>query len=417
MAYADNRLGLAVLIMFEIFVYGYEMRKERFFMKAGKIFKSIFILFTVSVVMASSTYAARLKDIASIGGVRDNQLIGYGLVVGLDGTGDSIKNGFTDQTLANMLSNQGLSMKHKTLKADNIAAVMVTAKLPPFAKIGTRIDVMISSIGDADSLLGGTLLMTPLRGADNRIYAMAQGPMTVGGFSAGGTSGGVSKNHPTAGRITNGAFVERELQYDFDKKKKLTVNFHHPDFTTCERAAKKIRATVHDIEAKLIDSSSIDIIVKDSFKGSLVSLISVIENLNTTVDSPAVVVLNEKTGTVVMGNNVRISTVAVAHGNLSIHITEKQNVSQPLPFAPAGGTPVEVSGGATMAPGGQTVVTTDTSVNVLEEKKKLVLIPEGVTIQEVVSALNAIGVSSRDLIVILQTIKAAGALQADLTII
>jgi flagellar P-ring protein precursor FlgI len=417
MAYADNRLGLAVLITFRNLVYGYEVRKERFFMKADKIFKSMLILFTVSVVVASSAYAARLKDIASIGGVRDNQLIGYGLVVGLDGTGDSIKNGFTDQTLANMLSNQGLSMKDKTLKSENVAAVMVTAKLPPFAKIGSRIDIMISSIGDANSLLGGTLLMTPLRGADNRIYAVAQGPITVGGFSAGGTGSGVSKNHPTVGRITNGAFVERELWYDFDKRRKLTVNLRHPDFTTCERVAKSIRARVHDVEAKLIDSSSIEIQIKDSFNGSIVSLVSVIENLDAAVDSAAVVVLNEKTGTVVMGNNVRISTVAVAHGNLSIQITEKQNVSQPLPFAPAGGTPVAVEDGVTMAPGGQTVVTTDTSVNVSEEKKKLVLVPEGVTIQEVVSALNAIGVSSRDLIVILQTIKAAGALQADLIII
>jgi flagellar P-ring protein precursor FlgI len=420
MANACNRLGMAILILFRICVYGYEVRKERFFMKADKIFKSIFIFITVAAVVASSAHAARLKDIASIGGVRDNQLIGYGLVVGLDGTGDSIKNGFTDQTLANMLSNQGLSMKDKTLKSDNVAAVMVTAKLPPFAKIGSRIDIMISSIGDADSLLGGTLLMTPLRGADNKIYAVAQGPITVGGFSAGGTGGGVSKNHPTVGRITNGAFVERELWYGFDKKRKLTVNLRHPDFTTCERVAKSIRSRVHDVEAKLIDSSSIEILIKDSFNGSIVSLVSVIENLDAAVDSAAVVVLNEKTGTVVMGNRVRISTVAVAHGNLSIQITETQNVSQPLPFAPAapaGGTPVDAGGGTTMAPGGQTVVTTDTSVNVSEEKKKLVLVPEGVTIQEVVSALNAIGVSSRDLIVILQTIKAAGALQADLVII
>jgi flagellar P-ring protein precursor FlgI len=420
MAYTDNRLGLAVLILFGVFVYGYEERKERFFMKSSNIYKSIFIFITITAVVASSAYGARLKDIASIGGVRDNQLIGYGLVVGLDGTGDSIKNGFTDQTLANMLSNQGLSMKDKTLKSDNVAAVMVTAKLPPFAKIGSRIDIMISSIGDADSLLGGTLLMTPLRGADNKIYAVAQGPVTIGGFSAGGTGGGISKNHPTVGRVTNGAFVERELWYDFDKRRKLTVNLRHPDFTTCERVAKSIRARVHDVEAKLIDSSSIEIQIKDSFNGSIVSLVSRIENLDATVDSVAVVVLNEKTGTVVMGNNVRISTVAVAHGNLSIQITEKQSVSQPLPFAPAapaGGIPVEVGDGVTMAPGGQTVVTTDTSVNVSEEKKKLVLVPEGVTIQEVVSALNAIGVSSRDLIVILQTIKAAGALQADLNII
>ena len=391
-------------------------------MKTEKLFKYIIISFMVGLVVVSYAYGARIKDITSIGGVRDNQLYGYGLVVGLDGTGDSVKNGFTDQTLANMLTRQGLAMKNKTLslKADNVAAVMVTAKLPPFAKIGTRIDVMVSSIGDADSLLGGTLPMTPLVGADGRVYASAQGPLVIGGFSAGGSSARATKNHTTVGRISSGASVERELKYDFDKKREFTINLYHPDFTTCERMARVIRSQVSDINAELIDSSSITVHIKDSFNKNIVNLISTIENLDVPVDSVAVVVMNEKTGTIVMGANVRISTVAVAHGNLSIQVREDRQVSQPLPFAPAppaGSSPAEIGKGITIAPGGQTVVTTETSVGVSEEKKKLMVVPNGVTIQEVVGALNAIGVSSRDLIDILQTIKAAGALQAELKII
>ena len=391
-------------------------------MKTEKLFKYIIISFLAGLFVVSYAYSARIKDITSIGGVRDNQLYGYGLVVGLDGTGDSVKNGFTDQTLANMLTRQGLAMKNKTLslKADNVAAVMVTAKLPPFAKIGTRIDVMVSSIGDADSLLGGTLPMTPLVGADGRVYASAQGPLVIGGFSAGGSGAKTIKNHTTVGRISNGASVERELKYDFDKKKEFTLNLHNPDFTTCERVAEVIRSQVSDINAELIDSGSVTVHMKDSFNKNIMALISTIENLDVPVDSAAVVVMNEKTGTIVMGENVRISTVAVAHGNLSIQIREDKQVSQPLPFAPAppvGSSPVKDESGVTIAPGGQTVVTTETTVGVSEEKKKLMVVPRGVTIQEVVGALNAIGVSSRDLIDILQTIKAAGALQAELKII
>jgi len=338
-------------------------------MKTEKLFKYIIISFMVGLFVVSYAYSARIKDITSIGGVRDNQLYGYGLVVGLDGTGDSVKNGFTDQTLANMLTRQGLAMKNKTLslKADNVAAVMVTAKLPPFAKIGTRIDVMVSSIGDADSLLGGTLPMTPLVGADGRVYASAQGPLVIGGFSAGGSSAKTTKNHTTVGRISNGASVERELKYDFDKKKEFTLNLHNPDFTTCERVAEVIRSQVSDINAELIDSGSITVHMKDSFNKNIMDLISTIENLDVPVDSAAVVVMNEKTGTIVMGENVRISTVAVAHGNLSIQIREDKQVSQPLPFAPAppvGSSPAKDESGVTIAPGGQTVVTTETTVGV-----------------------------------------------------
>jgi len=376
---------------------------------------AVFLLF---FYFCSYSHAARLKDIAGIGGVRDNQLIGYGLVVGLDGSGDSIKNGFTDQTLANLLTRQGLSMRDNMLKSDNIASVMVTAVLPPFSKTGSQIDVTVSSIGDADSLLGGTLLMTPLRGADGKIYAVAQGAVTVGGFSAGGASGRISKNHATVGTIMNGAFVERELFHNFQVKKDFTVNLNRPDFTTCTRMANMLNEKINDIRAKIVDSGTVAVEIENSFEGNITALVSAIEHLEIPVDSVATVVLNEKTGTVVIGEKVRISTVAIAHGNLSIQIKDQQQVSQPMPFAPAGRGRVihGANAGTTIAQGGNTVVTTDTSVNIMEEKKKLMVVPEGITIQDVVRALNAIGVSPRDLIIILQAIKAAGALQAELVI-
>jgi flagellar P-ring protein FlgI len=376
------------------------------------------------MIWTNTAFAARIKDIAAIGGVRDNQLIGYGMVVGLAGTGDDLtKNLFTAETLTNIMNRQGLSMKDRTaaLKADNIAAVMVTAALPPFAKNGTKIDVMVSSVGSAKSLLGGTLLLTPLRGSDGEIYAVAQGALTLGGFSAGGAGGGVTKNHTTVGSISNGAFIEKELKYDFDQKRSLLVNLHRPDFTTATRVANTINKTMDFVEAKQLDAFSIRVKARDAFAGTLSELVYFIESIDVPVDAAAVVVLNEKTGTVVMGDNVRISTVAVAHGNLSIQIKEDAKVSQPLPFAPAprvaGATTSPGGAGTIIAPGAQTVVTPETTVNVAEEKKFLIMVPQGVTIYDVVRALNAMGVSPRDLITILQTIKAAGALQADLRII
>ena len=384
---------------------------------------SIIIAVAAGFVIATDAGASRIKDIADIGGVRDNQLISYGLVVGLAGTGDSIDNGFTKETLANMLSRQGLAMKddaRDSLSSDNVAAVVVTAELPPFAKVGTRIDVMVSSIGDADNLQGGTLLMTPLRGADGKVYAVAQGAIALGGFSASGGGSSVSKNHATVGRIVNGAFVERELQYDFEKEHSLTVNLYRPDFTTATRLAAVINNGIADIEARLVDSVTVRVRPQASFRGTMVRLVSAIENLDVSVDFPAVVVMNEKTGTVVMGENVRISTVAIAHGNLMIQVQEEAQVSQPLSFAPAppeGSTATQAGTGTVMAPGGQTVVTTEADIKAKEDEGNLKLVPRGVTIQEVVRALNAIGVSPRDLITILQTIKAAGALHADLKVI
>ncbi len=382
------------------------------------------IIFTLMLQLANNVFAARIKDIAVVGGVRANQLIGYGIVVGLAGTGDDLtKNLFTSESLINMMSRQGLSMKGTaaTLKADNIAAVIVTAALPPFAKIGTKIDVSVSSLGSAKSLLGGTLLITPLRGVDGEVYAVAQGAVTLGGFSAGGAGGGASKNHTTAGGISNGAFVEKELQNDFDSRRSLVINLQRPDFTTASRMAATINKTISFVEAKQIDSFSVTVKARDAFAGSLSELVYFVESLDVPVDAAAVVMLNEKTGTVVMGDNVRISTVAIAHGNLSIQIKEDAKVSQPLPFAPAppagGAAPAPGPGGTVVAPGGQTVVIPQTTINIAEEKKFLMMVPQGVTIYDVVRALNSLGVSPRDLITILQAIKAAGALQADLQII
>ncbi len=398
----------------------------------------------IMMMWTSVSFAARIKDIATIGGVRDNQLIGYGVVVGLAGTGDDLaKNLFTAASLANIMNRQGLSMKDKTaaLKADNIAAVMVTGTLPPFAKNGSKIDVVVSSVGSAKSLQGGTLLMTPLRGADGEIYAVAQGPISLGGYSAGGAGGGAVKNHTRVGRISNGATVEKELAYDFDSKRVLMINLQQPDFTTATRMATAINKSLSFAEAKQLDAFSVSVKANTAFAGSLSELVYHLESLDVAVDASAVVILNEKTGTVVMGDNVRISTVAVAHGNLSIQIKEDTKVSQPLPFAPAtpgvrspaaaqqgrpgpealpqaGRVPAAAApAGATVVPGGQTVVTTETTVSITEEKKQLMLLPQSVTIFEVVRALNAIGVSPRDLITILQAIKAAGALQADIQII
>ncbi|OPY85171.1 MAG: Flagellar P-ring protein precursor [Smithella sp. PtaU1.Bin162] len=381
-------------------------------------------ILAVILMLADAGFAARIKDIAAIGGVRDNQLIGYGIVVGLAGTGDDLtKNLYTRDSLANIMSRQGLTMRDKlsTMKADNVASVMVTAKLPPFAKIGTKIDVVVSSLGSAKSLLGGTLLLTPLRGVDGEVYAVAQGPMTLGGFSAGGAGGSISKNHTTAGSISNGAFVEKELKYDFDQRRSLIINLQRPDFTTASRMASTINKTISFVEAKQIDAFSVSVRAREAFEGTLSELVYFIESLDVPVDVAAVVMLNEKTGTVVMGDNVRISTVAVAHGNLSIQIKEDAKVSQPLPFAPAppagGAAPAAGPGGTVVAPGGQTVIIPQTTVNATEEKKYLLMVPQGVTIYDVVRALNSLGVSPRDLITILQAIKAAGALQADLQII
>ncbi|HON23967.1 MAG TPA: flagellar basal body P-ring protein FlgI [Syntrophales bacterium] len=385
---------------------------------------SIILLAVLLVVTSLEAQGARIKDICGIGGVRSNQLVGYGLAVGLMGTGDDVKNGYTRETIANMLSRQGVHMRDRIadVKSKNTAAVMVTANLPPFAKNGTRIDCTVSSLGDATSLQGSTLIMTPLRAPDGEIYAVCQGPILLGGFAAAGANASVVKNQTTVGIVANGALVEREVATDFAKANTFTLNLYNPDFTTVRQMASRLNSLLGEsISAYAKDSATVVIKVNDEYLPSITTIISEIENVDVPIAMSAVVVLNEKTGTVVMGEYVRISTVAIAHGNLSITIKENVNVSQPLPFSPAGRSAlpavVDQKAGTVMAPGGQTVVTKDTNVKVAEEKKQLLMLPQAVTIQDVVQALNAIGVSPRDLITILQTIKAAGALQAELRII
>jgi flagellar P-ring protein precursor FlgI len=384
-------------------------------------FKNLLIIAAVFIFMGPLTgYSARLKDISTIKGIRQNQLLGYGLIVGLNGSGDKGGTSFTIQALVNMLEHIGVHVSPEEVKVKNVAAVIVSAKLPPFARIGNKIDVILSSIGDAKSLQGGTLLLTPLKGVDGKVYALAQGPVSIGGYSAGGEAGGgVTKNHPTVGRISGGASIEKEIPLTIMSKKEFTIILNNPDFNTAARAANAINLKMGENLAKPIDSGTLQFNVPEKYEGGVVRLIARIEEVEIEPDSVAKVIVNEKTGTVVVGENVRIQKVAVAHGNLSINIKEKRDVSQPLPFSPSGGgvAPQQMAKGTIVAPGGNTVVVPESDVSIAEEANRLLLIPKGRTIGELVNALNAIGVTPRDLITILQAIKAAGALQGELEII
>ena len=361
-------------------------------------------ILTVTAVFcfAGQAYGVRIKDITEIKGVRQNQLVGYGLIVGLNGTGDSDSTIFTLQSMASMLEKMGVTVQAEEIEVDNVAAVMVTADLPAFARTGSRIDVLVSSIGDAENLQGGTLLFTPLKAADQQVYAVAQGPISTGGFVVGSASGsGVQKNFPTVGRVVNGALIEKEIPNKFNQKQSLTLTLHSPDFTTSSRVAQAINIAFYDQIARTHDAGTIEVKVPGKYMGNVVALVTMIESLGVTPDTVSKVIINERTGTVVMGENVRISTVAIAHGNLSIEIQEDSNVSQPLPFSRRG----------------DTVVTPESEVQVQEGNKPIFLVNSGVSIAAVVKALNALGVSPRDLISIFQALKAAGALQAELEII
>jgi flagellar P-ring protein FlgI len=355
----------------------------------------------LSLAWGPAARAARIKDLASVKGTRDNQLMGYGLVVGLDGTGDGSGTRFTVQSLVNMMERLGIHALPDQVKVANVAAVMITADLPPFARVGSDIDVTVSSVGDAKSLQGGTLLLSPLKGADNKIYALAQGPLLVGGFSASGAAGGgVQKNHPTVARIPGGATIEREVPFRFNGLDELTFSLNNPDFTTALRMAGAINREIGSQVASPTDAGTVRVQVPEPFRGNLVPLVAELEQIQVRPDNKARIILSERTGTVVMGEDVRISPVAIAHGNLSVQIKERKNVSQPLPFSQ-----------------GETAVTDETDINVTEENQKLLLLPEGTSLGEVVKGLNAIGVSPRDLITVFQAIQASGALQAELEII
>jgi flagellar P-ring protein precursor FlgI len=350
-------------------------------------------ILAATVIPAS---AVRIKDIAAIKGVRSNQLLGYGLVVGLNGTGDKSGTAFTMQSLGNMIEHMGVHVNASSLKPKNIAAVMITAEMPAFSRIGSKMDIMVSSMGDAKSLVGGTLLMTPLRGVDGNVYALAQGAVAVGGAGGGGTT----KNHLLVGRIAGGASIEKELANNFNDKEELLMSLFNPDFTTVSRIVKSINKKTKKKVAQAVDSGALRITVPDSMKGRVSEFIASIEGLPITPDNTAKVVVNEKTGTVIIGENVSISTVAVSHGNLTITIQNKKDVSQPAPLS-----------------GGETTVTNSRTAEMTEEEAHVMVLPRGTTIKDLVKALNAIGVTPRDLISIFQTIKASGALQAELEII
>ncbi|NTV42660.1 MAG: flagellar basal body P-ring protein FlgI [Syntrophobacteraceae bacterium] len=346
-------------------------------------------------------HAARIKDIGYFLGTRANSLIGYGLVVGLNGTGDKEKTQFTISTLANLLDNMGIHVDPSQVKVKNIAAVMVTGKLPPFVRGGSRIDVEVSSIGDAKNLEGGTLLLTPLMGPDGKTYAVAQGPISTGGFSAGGSSGTkVQKNHPTVGFVSGGATVEQEVNVAYGDLERLDLVLKSPDFTTAGATASSINHTLGGSYAQAIDGGTIRVEIPPAFRQQVVAMVTKIENIELKPDLVAKVIINERTGTIVMGESVRISPVAVAHGGLTVQISEQPAVVQPAPFSEKG----------------RTVVVPQTDVEVKEAKGTLAMVG-GVTISQVIKGLNAIGATPRDLINILQAIKASGALQAELEII
>ncbi len=358
---------------------------------------------TVAVLFASASGdcggLVRLKDIASIHGIRTQQLIGYGLVIGLNGTGDASGTKFTMQSLANMLDRLGIRADAQKIKVGNVAAVIVTTSLPAFAKSGSRLDVTVSSLGDASSLQGGTLVMTPLRGPDGKIYAVAQGPVSIGGFLASGAGAKAQKNHPTVGKVPNGATVERNLETNVNSRSSLTIKLSEEDFTTAARVAEAINSKLGDL-ARTVDAGSVEVSVPVERRAKIVEFISRLEAIEVLPDTTARVVIDERTGTIVIGRDVQVDTVAVAHGSLSVVIKTELDVSQPYPES-----------------GGQTAVTPDTTIQVSEEEQRLLLVEQAVTIKDVVTGLNAIGVSPRDLIAILQAIKSAGALRAELKII
>lgn len=355
------------------------------------------------LLLAGPAAAVRVKDIASVKGVRKNQIIGYGLVVGLNGTGDKEGTEFTVRSLASLLAKLGIGVDPDEIQVKNVAAVMVTSDLPPFARNGSPLDAVVSSMGDAKSLEGGTLLMTPMFGTDGEVYAIAQGPLSVGGFSAGGGGGGssVQKNHPTVGRIVGGVTVERELSYTIGERTDFELALGMPDFTTALRAADAINAHFDAPVAEPLDAGTLHLRVPPTHLAQVVDFMAEVEAVELEPDRRARVILNERTGTVVMGAEVRISTVAVSHGNLSVTISATSEASQPAPFARQG----------------ETVVVQNQDVEAVEEAGALTLVEGPVTILELVQGLNAIGVTPRDLIAILQAIKASGALAADLELL
>ncbi len=361
----------------------------------------VFGLCLLLLICAASAVRAdvRIKDIADIEGVRDNQLVGYGLVVGLNGTGDKLSNNvFTRESLIGMLERLGVNTRDQVsaLSTKNVAAVMVTAELPAFARSGSRIDIAISALGDATNLTGGTLLVTPLLAADGEVYAVGQGALSTGAIAARGAASSVTRGVPTSGRISNGATVEKEVPFRIDRSGGLRLGLRNPDLTTAQR----ISAVINKALGRVATTTDPRTVQLDLTNRDPIETLGIIENLRVEPDNAAIVVIDEASGTIVMGANVRISTVAIAQGNLTIRVTETPEVSQPEPFS-----------------GGRTTTVPRTSIQVDDQHdRKLGILSTGVTLRDLVGSLNALGVGPRDLISILQSIKAAGALQADLQV-
>jgi flagellar P-ring protein precursor FlgI len=363
----------------------------------------IAVLAAASALAAdSSLKQARIRDISSLEGVRDNPLAGYGLVVGLNGTGDRQQTLFPVQTLGNVLLKMGVHLTTpQSITVKNIAAVMVTASLPPFARPGTHLDVNVSSVGDARSLEGGYLVLATLHGPDGQVYATAQGPIVLGGFSSGANENSVTLNHPTAGRVPNGATVERDAAVDLGRLSELTLLLHETDYLTAEEVAEAINSAIGRNQARAVDGRRILVkTISQSAEGNTL-LLSRIENLAVTVHAPARVILNERTGTVVMGHEVTLSACSIMHGNLAVQITTQFEVSQPN----------------ALSQGGQTVVVPHTTVSTREAPAKRIELPAGATVQDLITGLQTIGASARDIIAIIEAINAAGALNAELEVI
>ena len=357
---------------------------------------------TDGLATTNAIASSRIKDIATVEGVRENVLIGYGLVVGLNGTGDSVNDiTFTKESLIAMLERLGVNTRDGKVDADNIAAVMVTSTLPPFGRQGSRIDITVSAMGDAKSLQGGTLLVTPLIGADGEVYAVTQGNVAIGGFSASGQGQSVVKGVPTSGRIANGGIIEREMPFSLNSLKDVKLALRNPDFTTERRIAQAINAFLGTRMARPLDPSTVQLAIPADYSGNVVDMITDIEQLRVEPNQLARVVIDKHSGIIVIGANVRISKVAIAQGNLTIRVTETPQVSQPAPFSATGTT--------------TTVARTDIQMDE-DKNKRLAIVNEGVSLQELVDGLNTLGVGPRDMIGILQAIKASGALHAEIEV-
>ena len=373
-----------------------DMSKQRLCMRRRAIHPILSVIAVLVLMLPMSASAARLKDMASVKGVRSNQVIGYGLVVGLGGTGDKSGTRFTTQSLRSLLAKMGISLDPSSIRVKNVAAVMVTGSLPPFARAGGKLDATVSSVGDASSLKGGMLLMTPLRGNDGQIYAIAQGAISIGGFSVEGGGASVSQNHPTVGTLVGGATIEREVAYSLRGRHDFEIALHQPDFTTAQRTARRINAEFQEPVAKARDAGTLDLVLPEAFADDVVGFLAKVELLEVMPDKRARIVLNERTGTIVMGDAVRISTVAVSHGNLTVIVNRTNQVSQPGAFS-----------------SGETARVQNTEIEAFEEKSRLSVIESTVTIGDLVRALNAMGTTPTDLISIIQAIKVSGALSAD----